>query len=139
MRWRGGPECFEKTKTMARSLSGRIAVGLAVVAVILMAWLYPASMVFPIVVTMTLWGALLGPLIAMLAGLGLLWLRTGSTVWDWVSLAASACLWVGASWWNLHAFAAGYNIRPDLLALIPAMWAALITPIAILVWRSAYR
>ncbi len=113
----------------------QIGGGLVVVAVVLSAWLFPGAILFPVLMAGTAWGVLLGPLVAMLASCGLLILRGRATVWDWVWIGASAGVWGVASWWNLHAISAGYNIRVDFLALIPVMWAALVAPMVVLVNR----
>lgn len=120
---------------MSRNLIGQLAGGLVVVAVVLGAWLFPAAILFPVMMTLSVWGLLLGPMVAAVAGCGLFLLRGRSTVWDWVLLCVSAGLWVGSGWWNLHAFAAGYYIRIDFLALIPAMWAALLLPLVVVLRR----
>ncbi len=120
---------------MSRNLIGQLVGGLAVVAVVLGAWCFPAAILFPVMMTLSVWGLLLGPLLAAVAGCGLFLLRGRSTVWDWVLLCASAGLWAGSGWWNLHAFAAGYYIRIDFLALIPAMWAALLIPLVVVLRR----
>jgi hypothetical protein len=98
-------------------------------------WTFPNALLFPIMITRGVEGAVVGPL--LVCGIFILTFvfHIKLSIVDIVVLLGSAFLWIISSLWNSYAFALQYNIRIDFLGLFPAMWCSLLAPLACLFRR----
>lgn len=92
--------------------------------------MFPKVLLLPVTITLVPLGGIVGPLIALISLIFVFVKRKRITSSDALVFSGCAIVWIGGALWNSYAFSQGYNIRVELLALIPFMWAAIIAPVA---------